>query len=131
MVKKNRYSKALRHAVLTAYFSGDERMVDIARRFGVCKGTIGTWASRHKSEYLHLERDTSKRFIFATQPAKESTVGEEKLTASELESRLKVLEQQLEHERMRSACLDNLIDIAERDLNIVIRKKSGAKQSEK
>jgi hypothetical protein len=41
------------------------------------------------------------------------------------------LEQQLDQERLRSLCLDKMIDIAERDLNIVIRKKSGAKQSKK
>lgn len=129
MVKNKRYSKALRHAVLTAYFSGEERMVDIGRRFGVCKGTIGTWACRHRDEYLHLSGSSSDCSIFAPKAEeKESPMPKEELTSAELESRLKVLEQQLEHERMRSACLDTLIDIAERDLNIVIRKKSGAKQ---
>lgn len=49
----------------------------------------------------------------------------------ELEARIKELEQQLDQERLRSLCLDKMIDIAERDLNIVIRKKSGAKQSKK
>ncbi len=46
-------------------------------------------------------------------------------------SRIKLLEQQLEEERMCSICLYKMIDIAERDLNIVIRKKSGTKQSKK
>lgn len=131
MVIKNRYSKEFRKAVLTAYFTGRDTMEEVSRRFGINKGTIGTWVVRYKSEYVHLEQDPSNHAIFTDKPVNESLVSKEQLTASELESRLKVLEQQLEQERMRSTCLDKLIDIAERDLNIVIRKKSGAKQLKK
>ena len=46
----------------------------------------------------------------------------------ELESKVKKLEQELEHERLRTLALNTIIDIAERDLKIKIRKKSGAKQ---
>jgi len=46
----------------------------------------------------------------------------------ELESKVKQLEQQLEHEKFRTLALNTMIDIAERDLKIVIRKKSGAKR---
>ena len=46
----------------------------------------------------------------------------------ELESKVKQLEQQLDHEKFRTLALNKMIDIAERDLKIVIRKKSGAKR---
>ena len=36
------------------------------------------------------------------------------------------LEQQLAKEKMRSTCLDTMFDIAERELKVDIRKKSGA-----
>ena len=39
------------------------------------------------------------------------------------------LEAQLKQEQMRSAVLETMIDLAESDLKISIRKKSGAKQS--
>ena len=46
----------------------------------------------------------------------------------DLELKIKKLEQELEHERLRTLALNTMIDIAERDLQIKIRKKSGAKQ---
>ena len=46
-----------------------------------------------------------------------------------MEQRILELEAQLKQEQMRSTVLDKMIDLAEQDLNISIRKKSGAKQS--
>jgi hypothetical protein len=46
----------------------------------------------------------------------------------ELESKVNQLQQQLEHEKFRTLALNTMIDIAERELKIVIRKKSGAKR---
>jgi len=46
----------------------------------------------------------------------------------ELEAKVKKLEQQLDYEQLRTLALDTMIDIAERDLKISIRKKSGAKR---
>jgi transposase len=46
----------------------------------------------------------------------------------ELESKVKELEKLLEHEKLRTTALNTMIDIAERDLKISIRKKSGAKR---
>lgn len=41
---------------------------------------------------------------------------------------IKKLEKELEHERLKNLALNTVIDIAEEDLKINIRKKSGAKQ---
>ena len=41
---------------------------------------------------------------------------------------IKKLEKELEHERLKNVALNTVIDIAEEDLKINIRKKSGAKQ---
>jgi hypothetical protein len=38
------------------------------------------------------------------------------------------LEKELEYEKLRTLALDTMINIAERELNIPIRKKSGAKR---
>lgn len=39
-----------------------------------------------------------------------------------MEERIRELEQQLAKEKMRSTCLDTMIDIAERELKVDIRK---------
>ncbi len=47
---------------------------------------------------------------------------------SELEKKIEVLEKQLEWEKLRTRALDTLITVAERELNIDIRKKPGTNQ---
>ncbi|MDR1273111.1 MAG: hypothetical protein LBK12_01050 [Odoribacteraceae bacterium] len=54
---------------------------------------------------------------------------EKELSAGEKDSRIRELERALSMEKMRSECLEKMIEIAERELKIDIRKKSGAKQS--
>ena len=46
----------------------------------------------------------------------------------ELELKIKSLEKELDKERLRTLALNTMIDIAERDLKIKVRKNSGAKQ---
>ena len=50
------------------------------------------------------------------------------IDSSELEARIQRLERELEREKFRTLALNTLIDVAERDLKISIRKKPGAKQ---
>jgi transposase len=45
-----------------------------------------------------------------------------------LEQKVRQLEKDLEFEKLRTHALDKMIDIAERDLNIAIRKKAGSRQ---
>lgn len=45
-----------------------------------------------------------------------------------LKEQVAKLKKELEHEKLRSLALDKLIEVAERDLKIEIRKKRGAKQ---
>ncbi len=55
---------------------------------------------------------------------------EEQKSASEQELELKIskLEEELKREQLRTKALNVMIDIAERDLKVDIRKKSGAKR---
>jgi transposase len=46
----------------------------------------------------------------------------------ELEKRIKELEKQLELAQMKNVALNTMIDIAEKDYKLAIRKKSGPKQ---
>lgn len=131
MVIRNHYSKELREAVLTAYFTGNESCAKVGLRFNVDKGTVNTWVQRNRSKYIELYPNRGNNSIFESEEPIISGMSKEKLDPLEQSAHIKLLEQQLEEERMRSICPDKMIDIAERDLNIVIRKKSGAKQSKK
>ena len=62
-------------------------------------------------------------------PENES-VGADKNT-QELTQKIALLEKELAWEKLRSEALDTMINIAEKQLDISIRKKSGAQQSGK
>ena len=55
----------------------------------------------------------------------------EKSSKKDLIKRLKELEREFEDEKIRSEGLSKMIDIAEDQLDIIIRKKSGTKQSKR
>ena len=52
----------------------------------------------------------------------------EKQELEELQKRIKALEKELERARMKNIALSTLIDVAEEQLKIKIRKKPGARQ---
>ena len=47
----------------------------------------------------------------------------------ELVDKIASLEKQLKHQELRAEVLDTMIDVAEKQLNISIRKKPGTQQS--
>jgi hypothetical protein len=52
----------------------------------------------------------------------------EKHQLEELQKRLKLLEKQLQEATIKNIALETLVDVAEQEFNIPIRKKPGAKQ---
>ena len=53
---------------------------------------------------------------------------EDQQSIEALQQKIAALEKQLEWEKLRCEALDTMINIAEKDLNIPIRKKPGAQQ---
>jgi len=87
-------------------FRGNSAVSDWMRKFGGNKAT---------DEQISIQKAMSKEL--------EKTPQERKL-----EAKIKELEKALEQERLRTLALNTMINIAERDLKISIRKKSGTKQ---
>lgn len=56
---------------------------------------------------------------------------QEELSQEEQASKIRLLENQLKQKDLEVTALNTLINIAEKEFNIPIRKKSGAKQSKK
>jgi hypothetical protein len=52
----------------------------------------------------------------------------ERMKLEALQKRIKELEKQLEHSQMKNIALETLIDVAEEQLKVPIRKKAGARQ---
>jgi transposase-like protein len=117
------YTKEFKERVLSAYLNGNEPVSKVAIRFQVNRDTVASWVYRRE-----LSSDSGKSIKFV--PSDTDFMQGKKITSPDLmEVRIQELEHQLELERMRSQCLDRLIDIAEREFHIDIRKKSGARRS--
>ena len=90
---------------------------DVRDRFHLSRkkytAVLKRWQERYSDE-LHL----SLSFMSS----------KERADNKKLEQRIKELEKQLEYAKMKDVALNTLIDVAETELKISIRKKSGSKQ---
>jgi transposase-like protein len=126
MVKQEKkfYSEGFKEQVLQAYLNSDETMAEIASRFHLNKGTMNSWVSRYRKP-----DDSEKSVKLASE--KTDTMKKEEMSSEAKDARIQELEDALFKEKMRSESLEKMIEIAERELKIDIRKKSGAKRSMK
>lgn len=103
----------------------------LAKKYNVSRSTINKWVLVHQG--IHDIPRSHKQITYDLQ---QKTLGKKSKQIipehqSELEKKIELLEKQLEWEKLRSKALDTLINVAERELHIDIRKKPGTKQSEK
>ena len=120
------YTEEFKEKVLAVYNNSNETAAEVANRFHVNLDTVKSWVYRKRTPLLSSV--CVKNAKFATSETKQMEK-KENLPPEAMEARIKELEQQLALEKMRAESLDKMIDIAERELQIDIRKKSGAKQS--
>ena len=119
------YSEAFKRMIITEYESGLSTKATLKRKYGIAGNScIPSWLKKYGKlehpNYLSQGRpmnDKDKQYI------KEL---EAKLSMSE-----KLLKKELKEKELELQAYKQFIDIAERELNIKIVKKSGTKQSKK
>jgi len=122
MKKINFYSEDFKDQAVKAYSLSNESLKAVAQRLGISRFTLQDW--------VYHRGKSSKRKKMSILAASNSLVLEkEDLSPSELKALVLQLEKDLSLEKMRSESLSKMIEIAEREFKISIRKKSGAKQS--
>jgi Transposase and inactivated derivatives len=129
MVDRKVYTPEFQRMVVKAYYTSNKSMRKLAKEFNVKSGTIGSWVARYGSEFQSLNSIRQEINTFSSVINTDIPMKKEKLSPEQMGQRIKELEAQLQEEQMRSITLDKMIDIAEHELQIPIRKKSGAKQS--
>ena len=119
--KVNCFPDELKLKVVQEYMDTDVSQRELMQKFNI-RGvnTIKKWMRKFdlqapSQQEIELQRTMAKQ--------QEKTPYER-----ELEAKVKKLEQQLDNEQLRTLALDTMIEIAERDLKISIRKKPGAKR---
>ena len=116
-INYNDYEVSFRRWLISQIDSGNMTCQEARERFSLpiwdYKKIIRRWQGRY-SDKIHLS--------LRAMSAKERT------EVKALEKRIKELEEQLERAQMKNVGLETMIDIAENDYKLEIRKKSGPKQ---
>lgn len=121
----------LKEQIITEYLTQGCGFRKLAAKYGVSRTTICKWVLIHQG--IHNLPPTKKQQAYSTSsmnsaPKKSINTNDE--TAA-LQQKIAALEKQLQWEKLRADTLDTMINIAEKQLNIDIRKKPGTQQSEK
>lgn len=118
------YSNEFKRAVCEEYLNGTASKMDIQRKYHISfKSAIVTWLRK----FGYAKQPTSYYPVVSTL----NFMGKSDKDTQALEQKIKILEQQLADAELKVVVYDKLIEVAERDLNISIRKKRNTKQSMK
>lgn len=82
----------------------------------------------NRSQYTEILKRWQERYSDELHLSLSYMSSKERADNKKLEKRIKELEKQLEMAKMKNIALETLIDVAETELKISIRKKSGSKQ---
>ena len=122
----------IKQQVITEYLTQGTGYRTLAAKYGVSRTTINKWVQIHQG--IHNLSPTAKqqKYYLSAMNSNPSKVSKEIAQSQEvLEQKIALLEKQLAWEKLHVETLDTMINIAEKQLNISIRKKSGSQQSEK
>lgn len=119
-----RYAKSLKRKVAEEYLSGKFSYGVAAEEYGLKDKAVVREFVKWYKRTLYLEQMEEKKRPKG--PPKQDTSIE-----SPTKEQLEALEEQLAQAKLKIAGLETLIDIAEQELQIDIRKKSGTKPSNK
>lgn len=106
-------------AIVAEYLTKDVSFRELGQKYGVRYPSIHAWVQEFKSKTDPVGKKTKNR-------KKESVPVPQELPAD-----IKQLQKELEMARLENQLLNAIINIAEEQLDIDIRKKSGTKPSKK
>lgn len=130
------YSEELKLEVVRHYIETGDSYLKTAKKFNLPSVlSVRNWVEKYRNPASGAYNSVitfGGNMLPATMnnPAKEdnqSLLGDPIATAK----RIQQLEDSLINEQLKNISLNTMIDVAEKELNILIRKKSGAKQSRK
>ncbi len=105
-------------AIVAAYWTGNYSYRALSAKFGYSVGVIHKWV-RQQGDKMSKPKQAKKKLV-----------QEAPLVITEaMPSDVKTLQEELRKARLHSELLSAMIDIAEEDLGVTIRKKYGAGRS--
>ena len=120
------YTEGIKRTVIEEYLRGNHTQNYLEDKHGIRKrGAIRKWMRELGYEDIVQKASYLGTPIVPAVVAKKKTQAEESVQA--LEKRIKDLERKLEDEQLRSEAYSRIIDIAEKEFNLPIRKKPSTK----
>ena len=122
----------IKQQAITEYLTQGVGYRHLAKKYGVSRTTINKWVMIYQG--IHNLAPTEKQqkyYLSGMKNNAEDDAAPEDKNTQELTQKITLLEKQLAWEKLRSEALDTMINIAEKQLDISIRKKSGTQQSGK
>ena len=102
-----------REAIIAEYLTGDTTYRKLGAKYGIDFRRVHSWVMKYQGKSIKKEK-----------PKKQV----EPLENEELPTDVKQLQEELRKAKLHNKLLNAIIDIAEEQLKIDIRKKSGTKQ---
>jgi transposase-like protein len=118
----------LKTQIIAEYLTQGSGFRKLAKKYGISRTTICKWVAIHQGIHNLPPTEKQKRYSRSSMNSSPKKSSSQEQSVEELQQKIAALEKQLEWEKLRSEALDTMINIAEKDLNIPIRKKPGAQQ---
>ena len=116
----------IKQQCITEYLTQGTGYRQLAKKYGISRTTINKWVMIHQG--IHNLPLTQKQVQYnssAMNSFKQKSPDEQPQNSDALQQKIALLEKQLQWEKLRADALDTMINIAEKQLDITIRKKSG------
>jgi len=119
------YPESFKRKVVEEYLSGCATKMDLLRKYGIkTKSGIQRWMK--SLGYVNVENELIRKpkfgsLTYSCMPTKTSSNSSEDPIV--LQKKIAELERQLQDEKLRSEAYQRMIEKAEKELNITIRKK--------
>ena len=119
----------LKAQIIQEYLTQGGGFRKLAEKYGISRTTICKWVLIHQGIHnLPPTEKQQKHSLYSMSNKRKKLNTDEQQSLEAMQQKIAALEKQLEWEKLRAEALDTMINIAEKDLNIQIRKKPGAQQ---
>jgi transposase-like protein len=122
----------LKEQIIKEYLAQGGSYRQLASKYGIGSSTICRWIMIQRGIHNLLPSEKQLKYYpnEMKKSVKKSTPSDQQ-SAESFQQKIAALEKQLQWEKLRADALDIMINIAEKQLDIQIRKKPGTHQSKK
>ena len=117
----------VKEQVIQEYLEQGVGFRQLSQKYGISRTMICKWVAIYQG--IHNLPPTEKHqsySVYSMSNKHKKPFAEQPPSTEVLQEKIAALQKQLDWEKLRSEALSTMIDVAEKDLNISIRKKPGA-----